>query len=43
MIEIGHNLQHAIEFGIVFASLVLGLRIILKFGLDVIISMNEDE
>lgn len=34
MIGIGTNLQHVIEFGIVFTAIILGLRIILKFGLD---------
>lgn len=43
MIEIGHNLQGAIEFGIVFTALVLALRLIFKFGLDVLNKMNEDE
>ena len=43
MIEIGHNLQHAIEFGIAFTSLLLGLKMILKFGFDLLVKMNEDE
>lgn len=31
MIEIGHNLQHAIEFGMLLSSMVAATYIVLKY------------
>ncbi|MFT9313383.1 hypothetical protein [Leuconostoc pseudomesenteroides] len=31
MIEIGHNLQHAIEFGMLLSAMVVAVHILMKF------------
>ncbi|WP_255527381.1 MULTISPECIES: hypothetical protein [unclassified Leuconostoc] len=31
MIEIGHNLQHAVEFGMLLSAMVTALHIVMKF------------
>jgi len=31
MIEIGHNLQHAIEFGMLLSAMVAAVHIVMKF------------
>ncbi|WP_273750903.1 hypothetical protein [Leuconostoc mesenteroides] len=41
MIEIGHNLQHAIEFGALLSAMVAVTYIVLKFVTKIIFSKNQ--
>ncbi|WP_268745650.1 hypothetical protein [Leuconostoc mesenteroides] len=35
MIEIGHNLQHAIEFGMLLSAMVTAVNVVMKFVTEV--------